>query len=167
MYATHRDGRNEFEVFSLAVALMVGVAQAFFAESPQSVSTTTGPMFELIWAWTLLIAPIVALVGIFWPDSYTGLILEMTGLLAVSGVMLSYAAIVMVTSASAPSLVSVPMTVAFGVAALRRCYRIGKKTFSAGQRQKSLLREEVQRSLEQRTDLEIDKRELENGEGSS
>lgn len=144
MYATHQAARNEFEVLLVSVCLFLGFAQVFYAEVPLSIRDTPTE-FQLTWAFTMLIGSAVTLVGIAWRDVYTGLVLELAGLLALGGVMLTYAGIVILSSAEAPSLVGVPITMAFAVAAFRRSWKIGRKIFNKKERQQSLLNEIISR----------------------
>lgn len=144
MYATHQAARNEFEVFIVFMCLLSGVSQVFLAEVPQNISQTT-TLFQTTWAWSLLVGSAVTMVGIFWREPYLGLVLELTGLIALGGVTFTYALIVLTTAVEAGSLVGVPITLAFSVAAFRRSYKIGRRLFVPKERQEAMLKEMVQR----------------------
>jgi len=155
LYETHKAGRNEFELMALGASLLVGGSQVFFAEAPASLSAAMDPAFLTWWAWMLLVGSLVAGIGVAWREVYTGLVLELAGLLALSAAMLAYGLVVMLSSAQAPSLVAVPITVAFGLAALRRSWRVAVKTFRGRERRQGLLKEEVNRAMQQQADIEL------------
>lgn len=165
MINTHRQGRNEFEVLTLGMCLLIGSAQVFYAQRPRGV-TGVSDAFLTTWAWLLFLGPVIALIGVFWRDAYTGLVLELTGLLCVVGMTISYVIIIVGTSAqSASSMVGVPLTLAFGLASLRRCWRIVKKIFPTQHRKDGMLLDEVHRQFEKKAIEEFHKRD-EDDEGT-
>lgn len=144
MYATHKAARNEFEVWLVGICLFLGFAQTFYAAPPDAISDSPAS-FQIAWAWTLLAGSAIALLGIFWRDVYTGLVLELAGLFALGTAMATYAGIVWWASESSSALVSIPITLAFSAAAFRRCWKICRKIFDKKTRQQSLLNEIISR----------------------
>jgi len=144
MYATHKAGRNEFEVLIVGMCLALGGLQVFQEEVPATIADTSST-FQEVWAWSMLIGAAVALTGIALRDAYTGLVLELTGLTALGGVTAGFSGIVILTSANATNLVAVPTTLAFACACVWRCVKIIRKIFRKKERRQSMLNEIIER----------------------
>lgn len=144
MINTHQQARNEFQVLLVAICVMVGFAQVFFAQVPQGLRDL-GATYQSVWSWTLLVGGILTMTGIWIKDVYWGLVLELAGMLSLGLATLAAAASVIFSTAAATSLVSTPIMLAFSLASLIRSWRIIRKMFGA-ERSKSLA-EEVNKQL--------------------
>lgn len=154
MLNTHRQARNEFQVLLVAICIMVGFVQVFFADVPNGLRDLNGT-YQAVWSWTLLVGGVLTMAGIWVRDVYWGLILELAGMLSLFLATAAYAAAIIFSTAGAQSLVSTPIMIAFSIASMIRSWRIIKKLFGA-ERDKSLA-EEVNKQLgAQLTELQVE-----------
>ena len=146
MEQLHREGRNEFQLFTVFMCLLTGYAQVFLAEVPDDLRGLS-PIYQTAWSWSLLIGSAAVLLGLVFRDAFWGLLIEATGLTLLGGVTLAYGAAVILSDRIAlASLLAVPIILAFSLACWHRTYRIFKKLVLRRGRQQ-LIREEVQKQL--------------------
>ena len=155
MLNTHRQARNEFQVLIVAICIVVGMSQVFFAEVTKDLRDL-GAGYQSVWSWTLLVGGILAMIGIWIKDAYWGLLCEMAGTLSLGFATAAYAAAIIASSAEAASLVSTPIMLAFSLASFIRSWRIIKKLTKRGHTER--LADEVSKQLgEQLTEqLQVD-----------
>ena len=151
MFETHRQGRNEFQVFSIAICIFIGATQVIFDQTPESLKELP-PAYQVLWSWFLLLGGLLAMAGIFIRDEATGLFVELSGLLLLAFSTLAFGLAVLTTSEQLSSLVSTPLTLSFSAACFRRCYKILHKLSPRG-RQERLL-DEVRKQVEEHIDTE-------------
>lgn len=155
MLNTHRQARNEFQVLIVAICVMVGTSQVFFAEVPKDLRDLPGS-YQSVWSWTLLVGGTLAMLGIWVRDAYWGLLFELAGMLSLAFATAAYAVAIIASTAQAGSLVSTPIMIAFSIASFIRSGRIIKKLTRHGRTER--LADEVSKQLgEQLTEqLQVD-----------
>ena len=85
-----RQARNAIEVWLLIALAVAAGMQLRFGPSPASVSQMIEPHTQIMLAWMLLAASLVALVGVAIPDVLLALWFELAGLIWLTSCLLSY-----------------------------------------------------------------------------
>ncbi len=117
-------GRHPFELFTLYLAFLttfptvVGVIPV-----PGTVADVLPDVIQTVWAWTLFLGALIALVGVYWRERASGLIAEQLGLAfaGLASVVYSGCAI---WSAGEAALVPAALVGGFGVSCIRRYFDI-------------------------------------------
>lgn len=116
--------RHPFELLFLGVAVAQGMSGLASTEvRPGSIEEGVGHGGTLVWYFAILLSGLAALVGIYWPDRATGLLLEAVGLFTVGICTIFYgvAALILLGGiAFYPSLT----LLGYGVAAVWRANQI-------------------------------------------
>lgn len=71
--------RHPFQFWVLSALAFNGLTN-FFAAGSEAVASTVDPFFHKVWALTLFVGTMCALIGAFWRDRVMGLLLERVGL---------------------------------------------------------------------------------------
>lgn len=90
-------GRHPFEIFTLFLALVTSLPVLFgVTPAPGTIRAVLPPVVAFIWALTLCVGSLVALVGVWWKERATGLIMEQLGLACVGVVCIIYFVVALV-----------------------------------------------------------------------
>ena len=117
--------RHPFQ-FWVMVALCLNGVQNFIAAGSPALAAMVDPFYHKVWALTLALGCATALVGAFWRDRITGLLMERIGLVAIGVATPTYAVAFLVQAGPA---MSVPATIASsaGIAALWRVVHVNRE----------------------------------------
>lgn len=123
-YAHDLGRRHPFEVAMLCAAVVVGFSRAL---APTSGAIQRGLPLPVTVSWYSLLAVggIICLVGIYWREKVTGLIVERAGLCLLTAGALAYS-IVLVTVGGWSGVAAGAFILAFGIAAALRSIDIGR-----------------------------------------
>lgn len=125
-------GRHPFEIYTLFLAILTGFPTVLgIAPRPGSVNEALTPLIAAGWSWILVLGAFMALVGIYWHERATGLILEQLGLALTGVASIIYAACVLAVVGGG-GFITVGLVGGFGVSCLRR-YRDIQKDIDAVQ----------------------------------
>lgn len=117
-------GRHPFELYILYLAFITSLPILLrIAPAPGSVREALPALVPTVWALTLAGGSAVALVGIYWRERATGLILEQLGLALVGVASLIYCVSVLYVVGSSAGF-TVAIVGGFGVSCLRRYWQI-------------------------------------------
>jgi len=143
----HKAARNEWQVGFIALFFLSGIGQLYYGVVPPTLAATTGPLFQTIWAWSLVIASAVILIGTLIPDDEWGMMLELSGQLTLAGLLFSYATAIILSPAQIAGSLTVPILFLIGAIMLRRSYRIVRELWPTRKKREQKLAEEVERQL--------------------
>lgn len=118
-----REGREGFEIYVLGLCLLAGIPLLLGKSRPGSIQSLLPEEWQVIWSLFLVGGSLLALIGIFWPNRATGLILEQVGMVPTGVAALVYAVVVLIM-AGWSGVIPVAVVGGFGVACFRRWYRI-------------------------------------------
>jgi hypothetical protein len=121
--------RHPFEVYLLALTLLASVPASFgLAPAPATIRVQLDPTMARVWAISLTVGAVTALVGLSWKRpkhglSVNGLLLEQVGLTFVGAATVFYAACAFY-SVGLSIIIPVGTVLAFGVASFRQAWKI-------------------------------------------
>jgi len=121
--------RHPFELYLLVLSLMSSLPAAIgAAPAPASIRIQLDPGLARVWACSLALGALVALLGLAWKRpkvglSITALLLEQVGLV-ITGVATIYYAIVALSTIGASALTPVGTVLAFGLASFAQAEKI-------------------------------------------
>jgi hypothetical protein len=121
--------RHPFEVYLLALTLLASVpASLGFAPAPATIRVQLDPTMARVWAISLTVGAVTALVGLSWKRpkhglSVNGLLLEQVGLTFVGAATVFYSACAFY-AVGLSSIIPVGTVMAFGVASFRQAWKI-------------------------------------------
>lgn len=117
-------GRHPFEIYGLFLALITSMPILLgIAPKPGTIREAMPGWLGVIWAASLAIGSLLALVGIYWRNRATGLLLEQVGLAAAGAACVVYGGVVLYV-AGQDALISAALVGGFGAACLRRYFQI-------------------------------------------
>lgn len=114
-----RVSRNPLAVYLLGFAALAGAIQLLINRDPKSVQETLSPWMQTAWSLSLIVGPIVTLIGIYWRKPYLGMQLETLGLLGTATAALTYS-VALASYSGTAGVFSICLTAAFGGAGLHR-----------------------------------------------
>lgn len=123
-------GRHPFELFTLLLALLTGLPTVLGAiPRPGTIEDALPNLVPLVWSWVLFLGALCALVGIYWWDRATGLILEQLGLAFVGLASIVYAGCLVWETTDAvdlrqDALIAAAIVFGFGASCVRRYFQI-------------------------------------------
>lgn len=123
-------GRHPFELFTLFLALLTGLPTVLGAiPRPGTIEEALPDVIPVIWSWVLLLGAACALIGIYWRDRATGLILEQLGLAFVGLASIVYSASIAWETTDAvdlrqDALIAAAVMLGFGTSCVRRYFQI-------------------------------------------
>jgi len=118
-----REGREGFEIYTLILCFVAGGPVLFGGARPGTIQSLLPPDWQIVWGLTLTLGALSALVGIFWPQRATGLIVEQVGMVA-TGVAAMIYSVVALGVVGWTALLPSAMIGGFAVACFRRWFRI-------------------------------------------
>lgn len=118
-----REGREGFEIYTLGLCLLAGIPLLIGNSRPGSIQSLLPESWQVIWSIFLVGGSLVALIGIFLPNRVIGLLLEQFGMIPTGVAAISYAVVVLV-SVGITGVIPVAVVGGFGVACIRRWFRI-------------------------------------------
>lgn len=99
----HKRGRQSFEVLVVCFCVFSGATHIFTNRPPNNIAQAMDPQYQAAWSWCMLIAGVLALIGLIIKDEVTGSYFELGGMLGLGFGNLVYGIAVM-------AMVGVPMT---------------------------------------------------------
>lgn len=115
-------GRHPFEIFTMTLAFATGLPTLLgIQERPSSVMTYLPHIVALLWAIVLTVGSAGALVGVWWKERATGLILEQLGLGLVGLGSVVYAGVAI---GRGIFLIPVGIVAGFGLSCLWRYFQL-------------------------------------------
>lgn len=119
-------GRHPFQTYLLLLCIIAGVPILFGRIGASSIESELPFWLAFIWALLLFLGSAVGLVGAYWRGDYTNaLTIERIGLAIVGSAACVYAVVIIVNTGW-DRLIPAAITLAFGVASLRRARDIGQ-----------------------------------------
>lgn len=106
-------GRHPFEIFMLVLASLTSLPTVLGrAAKPPSITEALPPLAQFLWALILCLGSTGALVGIWWHNRATGLVVEQLGLALVGITSLIYVVVALFVTG-----LSIPIGIVFGFGA--------------------------------------------------
>lgn len=123
------ESRHPDELFLLALCVVSGFTLAFGdVPAPGTLEASVPGWAVTLWAWGLLIGPVVTLLGIFapWKRTTDGAIVEQIGQVMVGG-MAAFYGFVLLVAAWPASILAGSITLGFAAARFARWYQLQKR----------------------------------------
>lgn len=124
-YAHDLGRQHPFEVAMLLSAAAVGVSRLLAGSTSGSLERTLPPGLLLVWYVLLTFGSVVSLVGVFWVEPVTGLLVERSGLWALSSACAVFG-VAIVTVGGLRGVAASLFLFGFTVACLLRAVDIGR-----------------------------------------
>lgn len=103
--------RHPFQLWVLGALVLAGIG-ALLGPDPQSVQSLLPDVVRAMWALSLLFGGTIGLLGAYWKDAATGLLLERSALLFIAGAATAYGLAVLYAAADTRAGVSVALVCA-------------------------------------------------------
>lgn len=120
----HKRSRHSFEVLVVGFCVFSGATQVFTNRAPSNVARAMGPEYQSMWSWCMLVAGILALIGIIISDEVTGSYFELGGMLGMGFGNLVYGIAVVMMTDIPGSTYAGPITIAISLACFYRAFRL-------------------------------------------
>lgn len=121
--------RHPFQVWLMFALVISGASNLF---TPGAVTSQVDPFFHKIWACTLLVGGLATLVGTFWRDRVTGLLLERLGLGTVGMSSSVFSILAVEQLGLAQGVVGWTLTASVGAAAFWRVVHVNRELAALG-----------------------------------
>lgn len=120
----HERSRHSFEVLVVCFCVFSGSVQVFTDRAPSNVARAVGGEFQSAWSWCMLVAGILALIGIIIKDEVTGSYFELGGMLGLGFGNMVYGTAVIMTAPVPSSTYAGPVTIGISLACFYRAWRL-------------------------------------------
>lgn len=127
MIELHKSSRHPFEVLVVGFCVYSGAAQTFSRSAPSVVADAVSPVFQTAFSATMLVAGLLALVGIVLRDPEDGLHFELSGMIGLGTANLVYGTTVILQAPVPVASYAGPITLGIGVACFWRAWRIARR----------------------------------------
>lgn len=117
--------RHPFELFTLGLCAFVGLPLLVGEARPGSISALLPPWAGDVWGAMLVVGALVALLGIYWRNRVTGIVLEQIGLMSVGLGALFYTLVVVIQN-GVPALYATIFVGGFGTSCLWRYFQLAR-----------------------------------------
>lgn len=117
--------RHPFQVWILAACLISGISTAVFDAGPATLRELLPVWAFWLWGAVLMMGGFFGLLGAFWEDRITGLLMERLALIAISGGSMVYA-VTVVSLAGKVGYTTAAYTMSVGIAGFWRVRHINR-----------------------------------------
>lgn len=151
----HRSSRHSFEVLVVGFCVFSGSVQVFTDRAPSNVARAVGPEFQSAWSWCMLIAGIIALIGIIIKDEVIGSYFELGGMLGLGFGNLVYGIAVAAVAIAPGTTYAGPIVTGIAIACFVRAWRLARCLWDeAHQPEDERLVNEVKTQLSEAVEME-------------
>lgn len=126
LIAEHKRSRHSFEVLVVGFCVFSGAVQVFTDKAPSNVARALGTEYQSVWSWCMLVAGVLALIGIMIKDEVTGSYFELGGMLGLGFGNLVYGVAVIAVAVAPGTTYAGPVTIGIAIASFVRAWRLAR-----------------------------------------